>query len=333
LQLQDSVSGYHVYPFLTDRRDELRAFLQANNIETLVHYPRLVHWQKGFRGRLSGGCVNAEKMAKSELSLPISPFLADSEIEKVIFSIESIKQNVVLALGEGNEKYLACFYIQDTNVKLETNDILEACEKELPNYMVPTFFKQLDVFPLTNNKKVDRKEEVLDALKFISTPKEDHNLSIITKAGLLWDTKQEKAIERGNLVHFVLSKIKTTEDIDFAFSDLLVSGDVTNQNLKELKSLVLNVIEHPKLKSYFQDEFKIYNERDIITNSGQLLRPDRLNINSKNEVIIIDYKTGDHKSHHKSQLNAYDYVLNQMNLKVTNKLLVYINDTVDVIEV
>ena len=186
---------------------------------------------------------------------------------------------------------------------------------------------------LTQNKKIDKKDETPDALKFISTRKEDHNLSILTKGGLLWDTKQEKAIERGNLVHFVLSKIKNIQDIDFAFSELLVSGDITTQNLKELKSLVLNVIEHPKLKSYFQDNFKIYNERDIITGSGQVLRPDRLNINSKNEVAIIDYKTGDQKAHHKSQLNTYDYVLNQMNLKVTNKLLVYINDTIDVIEV
>ena len=105
------------------------------------------------------------------------------------------------------------------------------------------------------------------------------------------------------------------------------------ENLQELKELVLNVIDHPKLKFYFQDDFKIYNERDIITNTGDLLRPDRLNINSKNEVIIIDYKTGDQKLFHKSQLDKYSFVLNQMNLIVTNKLLVYINDTIDVIEV
>ena len=190
-----------------------------------------------------------------------------------------------------------------------------------------------DFGKIIKNKKTTKVKEPSSPLKFISTSKEDHNLSIITKAGLLWDTKQEKAIERGNLVHFILSKIKTIQDIDFAFSDLLVSGDITTQNLKELKALVLNVIDHPKLTPYFQDDFKIYNERDIITNSGQLLRPDRLNINSKNEVSIIDYKTGDLKSVHKSQLNAYAFVLNQMNLKVTNKLLVYINDTIDVIEV
>tara|TARA_R110002111_G_scaffold82729_8_gene130229 strand:+ start:856 stop:3987 length:3132 start_codon:yes stop_codon:yes gene_type:complete len=183
------------------------------------------------------------------------------------------------------------------------------------------------------NKIPVEKEETSSPLKFISIPKEDHNLSIISKAGLLWDTKQEKAIERGNLVHLVLSKIKTIQDVDFAFGDLLVSGEVKKENSEELKSLVLNVVQHPKLIPFFQDDFEIYNERDIITSFGQLLRPDRLNINSKKEVIIIDYKTGEKKSFHNSQLNDYESVLNRMNLIVTHKILVYINDTIDVIEV
>ncbi|WP_340156270.1 UvrD-helicase domain-containing protein [uncultured Winogradskyella sp.] len=176
-------------------------------------------------------------------------------------------------------------------------------------------------------------ETTSNPLKLISVPKEDHNLFIVTKSGLLWDTQQEAAIERGNLVHLVLSKIKTIEDVDFAFNELIISGDVTAENSKVLKNLVLEVINHTKLEHYFKDNFKIYNERDIITSSGQLLRPDRLNINSKNEAIIIDYKTGDAKSTHKTQLKDYESVLNNMNLKVTHKLLVYINDTIEVIEV
>ena len=100
-----------------------------------------------------------------------------------------------------------------------------------------------------------------------------------------------------------------------------------------LKASVLDVLEHPKLKTYYTSDFKIYNERDIITSSGQLLRPDRLNINSKNEAIIIDYKTGEAKAFHGKQLNDYEAVLNQMNLNVTHKLLVYINDTIEVLEV
>lgn len=186
---------------------------------------------------------------------------------------------------------------------------------------------------LNENDKIGEKEEVTQVLQFISVPKEDHNLSIITKAGLLWDTKQEKAIERGNLVHLVLSKINTIADIDFSFADLMMSGEITKEHSNDLKKLVLNVVEHPELHSYYKDNFTVYNERDIISNSGELIRPDRLNINSKNEAIIIDYKTGEEKSFHKSQLNHYESVLNLMNFIVTRKLLVYINDSVDVIEV
>ncbi len=186
---------------------------------------------------------------------------------------------------------------------------------------------------LIQKEKSTVEEEASNALKFISVPKEAHNLSIITKAGLLWDTKQKAAMERGNLVHLVLSKIKTIEDIDFAISELLDSGDITNNNIETLKTLTLNVIKHPKLSLYFQDNFNIYNERDIITNSGQLIRPDRLNINSKNEVVIIDYKTGTQKSSHKSQINDYERIISLMNLTVVQKILVYINETIDVVEV
>mgnify|MGYP000129673106 CR=1 FL=1 len=185
----------------------------------------------------------------------------------------------------------------------------------------------------TPKERTSKKEDISTPLKFISTPKEAHNLNIVTKAGLLWDTKQEEAIERGNLVHLVLSKIKTIEDVDFAFNDLLVSGDVTTDNLDELKVLVLAVIKHPKLNTYFQDNYTIYNERDIITSTGLIIRPDRLNINSKNEAIIIDYKTGEQNPFHGVQLADYEFVLNQMSLTVSHKILVYINDTIDIVEV
>lgn len=188
---------------------------------------------------------------------------------------------------------------------------------------------------LKPNQNQSETEKTSRPLKLISVPKEHHNLNIVTKSGLLWDTQQEAARERGNLVHLVLSKIKTIEDLDFAFNDLLISGDITTENSAILKDLALQVIEHPKLEGYFQDDYTIYNERDIITSSGQPIRPDRLNINADNEAVIIDYKTGDIKEQqkHKIQLNDYETVLNEMNLNVTHKLLVYINDTIEVLEV
>ncbi|WP_299521536.1 exodeoxyribonuclease V subunit beta [Winogradskyella sp.] len=177
------------------------------------------------------------------------------------------------------------------------------------------------------------KELSSKTLNLISVPKEAHNLSIITKAGQLWDTKQEKAIERGNMVHLILSKIKTIQDIDFAFNDLLESGDIIKTEELKLRTLVMDIIEHPKLNSYFSDGHEIYNERDIITKSGKTLRPDRININPKKEVVITDYKTGEKKALYKSQINTYASVLEDMNYRIKHKFIVYINDVIDVVEV
>jgi CRISPR/Cas system-associated exonuclease Cas4 (RecB family) len=177
--------------------------------------------------------------------------------------------------------------------------------------------------------------EALEArpLNLISTPKESHNLSIITKSGLLWDTQQEQAIEKGNLIHLILSKIKTEDDIEFAFEELISSGDLNTQNLESTKRAVKELIHHPELTRYFNTTSKVYNERDIITETGELLRPDRLNIDAQNNVVIIDYKTGEKQAHHKSQINAYQTVLEAMNLTITKKLLIYINESIEVIEV
>jgi len=184
--------------------------------------------------------------------------------------------------------------------------------------------------PYKNNTD---KELNSKTLNLISVPKEAHNLRVITKAGQLWDTKQEKAIERGNKVHLILSKIKTYQDVDFAFNDLLLSGDIKKTEEPELKNLVMAVIGHAELSHYFSDNYEIYNERDIITKSGEILRPDRINIDSNREVIIIDYKTGEQKAFYKSQLNTYASVIEDMNYKIKHKYIVYVNDVINVVEV
>ena len=50
--------------------------------------------------------------------------------------------------------------------------------------------------------------------EFISTAKEDHNIKMVTKSGLLWDTNQQEAIEKGNLIHDIMAQIKTSDDVD-----------------------------------------------------------------------------------------------------------------------
>lgn len=169
--------------------------------------------------------------------------------------------------------------------------------------------------------------------KFISTPKEDHNLTIVTNSGYLWDSAQKEAQEKGNLVHNIMAQIKTNVDIPFVMEDFYSSGKLNSDQSRELTTIVEHIVNHQDLKHYFEDRFTIYNERDVITNTGEIFRPDRIIVNeNKKEAVIIDYKTGSEKPSHTQQLLTYQSLLEEMDIKVTKKILIYINEDIQIKE-
>jgi ATP-dependent exoDNAse (exonuclease V) beta subunit len=181
--------------------------------------------------------------------------------------------------------------------------------------------------------KQSSKKTILNELEFISTAKEDHHIKIVTNSGYLWDSNQQEAIEKGNLIHNIMSHINTKDDIDFVLNDFIEASIINKEQSIILKKIVTEIIEHPSLKDCFVSEHIIYNERDIITKQGQILRPDRVVINSKKEAIIIDYKTGHEDKSHFQQIISYQDLLESMNFKVVKKFLVYINDVIQVKEI
>ena len=168
--------------------------------------------------------------------------------------------------------------------------------------------------------------------QFISTSKKEHNIKIVTKSAMLWDTNQKEAIEKGNLIHDIMSQIKTKSDVEAVINSFIKSSIINNEQAKTLSSLVFNIIEHPKLKNHYASNLTIYNERDIITENGIILRPDRVVIDNNN-ITIIDYKTGTETPKHIEQIQLYQDVLEGMHFNVKNKILVYIDNTIKVKDV
>ncbi|MEM5565776.1 UvrD-helicase domain-containing protein [Psychroserpens sp. AS72] len=181
----------------------------------------------------------------------------------------------------------------------------------------------------TSEEKIKKEEHItIEQGQLISTRKEDHNLNIITNSGYLWDTAQEKAIERGDLVHNIMAHIKTPADVSFALDHFLSSGSINDVQYDELKILISRIINHEQLQPYFEITNTVYNEQDIISKTGKLFRPDRVVVNANNQTVIIDYKTGLQDSKHKEQLFDYQLILEEMNFKVIKKVLIYINDEI-----
>ena len=75
---------YHLYVVQHPERERLRAHLVAHGIETLIHYPFLLHRQTLFRQNVQRPLPVAERAVNRILSLPLYPQLAAKEVQAVI---------------------------------------------------------------------------------------------------------------------------------------------------------------------------------------------------------------------------------------------------------
>jgi dTDP-4-amino-4,6-dideoxygalactose transaminase len=76
---------YHVYTLRTEDRDGLQAALQAEGIQTGIHYPVPAHLQPAYAdlGYGRGAFPQSEKAATEVLSLPLYPEITDDQIQRV----------------------------------------------------------------------------------------------------------------------------------------------------------------------------------------------------------------------------------------------------------
>jgi dTDP-4-amino-4,6-dideoxygalactose transaminase len=79
---------FHLFVIRTKNREDLRHYLAANNIETMIHYPIPPHQQKAFSSESLGwddlSFPITEKIHNEVLSLPISPVMTVGEVSLVI---------------------------------------------------------------------------------------------------------------------------------------------------------------------------------------------------------------------------------------------------------
>jgi amino acid adenylation domain-containing protein/non-ribosomal peptide synthase protein (TIGR01720 family) len=78
-----------------------------------------------------------------------------AEIENQLLENEEIKEAVVLAFDDTNEKYLCAYIVSEG--KFSVSQLREELEKKLPHYMTPSYFMRIEEIPLTPNGKIDRR--------------------------------------------------------------------------------------------------------------------------------------------------------------------------------
>lgn len=143
-------------------------------------------------------------------------------------------------------------------------------------------------------------------------------------------------IKKGEIVHFIMSKIKSKEDIKNLDKITLKSLSYFGEKFykwnieKDFINPIKNIVDHPKLKNImFIKDTKKFSERDIIiplNNSYKTIRPDKVII-SKQEVYVLEFKSEYSQDGYKKnmdQLREYIFYLKKMFKKPVLGFLVYI---------
>jgi len=75
-------SVYHLFVVYVERRDQVRAALEARGVYTAIHYPRPVHLQPAFAalGFGPGKFPHAERACERVLSMPFFPEITDEQV-------------------------------------------------------------------------------------------------------------------------------------------------------------------------------------------------------------------------------------------------------------
>lgn len=81
---------WHVFAVTVPEREAFMNHLAAHAIETLIHYPRVIHRQAAYRhAHLDARAPNAERLQDTIVSLPMSPVLDAEQINHVIACVNA----------------------------------------------------------------------------------------------------------------------------------------------------------------------------------------------------------------------------------------------------
>lgn len=159
---------------------------------------------------------------------------------------------------------------------------------------------------------------------YIVSPPENHDVRLITSEGEEVSQESMSAMYVGNLLHDTMAQIVTSEDMNRALEDLEKQLKDAPELYEQVAHMIQGIVNHEALKHLFADNDAVHIERDIIS-PEQILRPDRVNVHTNQQVTLVDYKTGGPKEGYEFQINSYAMALQDMGFTVKEKLLVYCN--------
>jgi ATP-dependent exoDNAse (exonuclease V) beta subunit len=274
--------------------------------------------------------------------LPVALLQTGNSMEKVGYSAEYEKERNSSMLDMINLIYVA-FTRPAERLYIITREPGKGDSDNLPNLLYQYIESTSETW-LQNNSQFTRGMDITtvkqskplvdgDLLsEMISSPWQNR-ITIARRAPVYWSADQFNNKQAwGTLVHDTLASIRSVDDIASAIAVQAAANLLTDEEAELLTLRVTSTVNHAKLKPHFTKDAKLKPEAGILTPKGDVFRPDRV-VFYENETVLMEFKTGLPEPKHRQQLDNYSKILQQMNYTGIQKLLIYINENVEVVEV
>ena len=128
---------------------------------------------------------------------------------------------------------------------------------------------------------------------------------------------QQTYLEVGKIMHYVLSQIEHTGQIQKVLNRCMAEGIITDRKLMDVVIKRLQKgFSNPKIAQWFAPDNQVFNECSITsispeTGEPRTLRPDRVVI-CGDRITVIDFKFGRPETEHHTQVEAYKQLMHAM---------------------
>ena len=148
-----------------------------------------------------------------------------------------------------------------------------------------------------------------------------------------WETENpEHAQAYGQMVHQLLSYIKSPDDFEKATAKFISEGICNEAEALNLVRLAGKLLAHPVAGSFFKSGIEVKNEAELLMPDGKSYRPDRVIIDG-NKAVVIDFKTGKPSPYYQAQITNYAAILTEMGYEDIQKYLIYVDEEATVEQV
>jgi amino acid adenylation domain-containing protein len=208
---------------------------------------------------------NIEFLGRRDFQVKIRGYRVElGEIESQLLNHMDINEAVVIAKEkENNNKYLCAYFTSSKEVDISS--LRDHLSKKLPDYMIPTYFTQLEKLPLTVNGKIDQK--VLPAPEIKTTdpyiaPRNDLEEKLVQIwSGVLGVEKENIGIDTnffdigGHSLNatVLMSRIHKAFDVKIPLGEFFKQGTARElaQYIRNAVKETFNVIQPVETKEYY----------------------------------------------------------------------------------